>query len=54
MTDLLRLLLQIRDTLWKLHEESKAYGVLESLPEIKQMMELERQAFVKVNEWDKP
>lgn len=54
MTTLLRLLLDIREKFWDLKQEAQAYGVLESMPEIDQMMELERQVFAKVNEWDKP
>lgn len=54
MTDLLRLLLELRDRLHAIGELAGDYGIRESLPEITQMQELERQAFGKVNEWDKP
>ena len=52
--DLLRQVLVVREAVQKAAEIASEYGYLESLPELKQIDSLERAAFEKVNEWDKP
>jgi hypothetical protein len=53
MTDLLILLLGLRDNLEAIKDKVGDYGYADELPEIEQMQKLERQAFEKVNEWSK-
>lgn len=54
MTNLLRDMLDIRDALLSLEGKFREYGYLEQSPELKQMQDLERQLFNKVQEWEKP
>lgn len=54
MIDLLRKLLDLRESLAAIAETAEGYGCAESLPEIADMRKLERQAFGKVSEWEKP
>jgi hypothetical protein len=54
MSDLLRLLLNLRESLEAIADKAEDYGYGDELPEIKEMQKLERAAFEKVNEWSKP
>jgi hypothetical protein len=51
MTDLLMLLLNLRQNLQAIEDKAADYGYLD---EITEMQKLERAAFLKVNEWSKP
>ena len=54
MTDLLRLMIDLRDSLQKVQSSIREYGFTEAAPEVLQMQKLERKLFAKVNKWDKP
>lgn len=54
MIDLLQDLLTLRLQLMGLRDKAEVYGVLDSIPEFSQMQKLERSAFAKVQEWEKP
>jgi len=54
MTDLLMLLLNLRQNLQAIEDKAADYGYLDELTEIAEMQKLERAAFLKVNEWSKP
>ncbi len=53
MTDLLMLLLCLRQNLQSIEDQAGNYGYLDELPEIAEMKKLERAVFEKVNEWSK-
>jgi hypothetical protein len=54
VTDVLRKLLALRESLTELSGLIGLYGYRDEAPEIAKMQELERELFAKVNEWDKP
>ena len=54
MTDLLRRLLDLRDTLEKLRADLEFSQYLDELPELAEMQKLERAMFKKIDEWEKP
>jgi hypothetical protein len=55
MIDLMRRLLDLRETLQSLDEIAGNYGLSRQMfPQIGQMQQLEREAFKVVEEWEKP
>ncbi len=54
MIDLLRKLLDLRESLESVSTGVAEYGFTEHLPELAQMQAMERKIFEKVNEWSKP